>query len=112
MSLVSMWLMVIGVFTDYWVSIPPGFLGQLVATPFLVTGFVLLGVGLRRTSTMPLGVVLVMVGAAVGAFPVTFFLVDHVPGGPLLTCHVAWVILGYVIWSGKGEPAHRATVAQ
>lgn len=78
----------------------------------MVTGFILLGVGLLRASTLPLGVVLVMVGAAVGAFPVTFLLVDHVPGGPLLTFHVAWVVLGYVIWSGKGILPRKSIVVE
>jgi hypothetical protein len=98
----GMWLAVIGVFTDYWVPVPPGFFLVLLGTPFLVAGFVLLGVGLRRVGVIPLRVALVMVGAGIGAIPVMFFVVFHLPSGPLLTFHVVWVVLGYVLWSGRG----------
>ncbi len=101
MSLVGMWLAVIGVFTDYWVPVPPGYLLVIVATLPLVTGFVLLSVGLRRAGAVPLWVAVVMVGAAVGTVPVMFLLVFHVPSGPLLTFHVVWVVLGYILWSGR-----------
>jgi hypothetical protein len=68
---------------------------------------VLLGVGLRRVGAVPLWVTLMMVGAAVGTFPVAFLLVYHVPGGPLLTFHVAWIALGYVLWSERGVLAEQ-----
>jgi hypothetical protein len=76
-----------------------------VGTPFLVAGFVLLGVGLRRVSAVPLWVTLVVVGAAVSTVPVMFFLVYHAPSGPLLTFHVTWVALGYVLWSHRSVSA-------
>ena len=47
LSLVGMWLAVLGVFTDYWVAVPPGFL-WVIATPFLVAGFALLGLGAAK----------------------------------------------------------------
>ena len=101
LSLVGMWLAVLGVFTDYWVPIPPGFLLVLVGTLPLVVGFVLLGVGLRRGGAIPLWVTLVIIGAAVGSIPVMFFLIFHLPSGPLLTFHVIWIALGYVLWSQR-----------
>jgi hypothetical protein len=107
LSLVGMWMAVIGVFTDYWVPVPPGYLLVIVATLPLVTGFVLLGVGWRRAGVVPLWVTLVMVGAALATFPVMFLLVYHVPSGPLLTFHVIWVTLGYVLWSGQGILANQ-----
>ncbi len=109
MSLVGMWLAVIGVFTDYWVPVPPGFLLVIVATLPLVAGFVLLGVGLRRAGAVPLWVSLVVVIAAIGTVPVMFFLVFHVPSGPLLTFHGAWVVLGYVLWTGRVAPARQSS---
>jgi hypothetical protein len=105
LSLVGMWLAVIGVFTDYWVPVPPGFLLVLVGTIPLVAGFVLLGVGWPRVGAVPLWVTLVMVGAAVATFPVMFLLVFHLPSGPLLTFHLIWVALGYILWSGQGTLA-------
>ena len=72
MSLVGMWLAVLGVSTDYWVEVPPGFLWVIIATFFLVAGFVLLGLGLRRVDAIPRWVTLVMIGAGIGAVPVMF----------------------------------------
>jgi hypothetical protein len=105
--LVGMWLAVIGVFTDYWMNRPPGFWAVIVATPFFGAGFVLLGVGWRRMGAVPLWITLVMVGAAVGTFPVMFLLVQHWPSGPLLLLHVTWVALGYLLWSGRGVLAEQ-----
>jgi hypothetical protein len=101
LSLIGMWLAVLGVFTDYWVSVPPGFWTAIVATPFLAAGFVLLGVGWWRMGAVPLWITLTMVGAAVGTFPIMFFVVEHWPSGPLLLFHVTWVALGYLLWSGR-----------
>jgi hypothetical protein len=103
LSLVGMWLVVIGVFTDYWMDMPPGFWAVIVATPFFGAGFVLLGVGWQKAGVVPLWVTLVMVGAAIGTSPVMFFLVLHWPSGPLLLLHLTCVALGYVLWSGQGD---------
>jgi hypothetical protein len=106
LSLAGMWLALIGVFTDYWVTVPPGFLLVLVATPFLVAGFVLLGVGWRRTGAVPGWTTPVMIGAGVGTVPAMFFVLFHLPSGALLTFYIAWISLGYVLWSGsRGVPA-------
>jgi hypothetical protein len=105
LTLVGMWLAVLGVFTDYWVPIPPGFLWVIIATPFLMAGFVLLGLGLRKADAAPSWVSLVMISAAVGAVPVMFFVLFHVPSGPLLTFHITWFALGYVLWSGRTCPS-------
>jgi hypothetical protein len=99
--LVGTWLMVIGVFTDYWVDLFPGFLGELLATPFLLAGFMLLGIGLYKATSVPSWISFIMVGAVVGTFPVTFYLVNHMPGGPLLLLHAVWIIIGYVLWSDQ-----------
>jgi hypothetical protein len=115
-SLVGMWLMTLGVFADYWVDVRQlgfGFLAQLVATPVLLVGFAVLGVGLGKEEAVPRWAALVMVGAVVGTFPVTLLMVNHVPGGPLELLHAAWVALGYVLFSERGltaaQPAQRAT---
>ncbi len=104
---VGMWLMVIGVFTDYWVGVLPGFLAEMVATPLLLAGFVVLGIGLQKAVSVPRWVGFIMVGAVVGTFPVTFFLVNHMPGGPLLLLHAVWVAIGYVLWSERGVLAEQ-----
>src|SRR5215203_6171288 len=108
--LVGMWLMVIGVFTDYWVGVSLGFMLEIVATPLLLAGFVVLAIGLRKAGDVPRWIGFILVGAVAGTFPVTFFWVNHMPGGPLLLLHAAWVVIGYVLWSGRGafseQPAH------
>jgi hypothetical protein len=53
LSLVGTWLAVLGVFTDYWVPMPPGFFLVLAGTPCLVGGFVLLGLRLRKAWAVP-----------------------------------------------------------
>jgi len=105
-----MWLMVIGVFTDYWIGSSLGFMLEIVATPLLLAGFVVLAIGLRKAGDVPRWIGFILVGAVAGTFPVTFFWINHMPGGPLLLLHAAWVVIGYVLWSGRGvfseQPAH------
>jgi hypothetical protein len=102
LSLIGMWLVVMGVFTDYWTGTPPAFWAVFVGTPFLMASFVLLGVGLRRSGIVPRWAAFMMIGASVGTIPV-ILLIPHIPSGFLLSFHAAWVALGYVLWSGKGE---------
>jgi hypothetical protein len=101
LSLVGTWMAVVGVFTDYWVPVPPGYILVIVGTLPLVAGFVLLGLGLRRAGAVPPWVAMVVVGAAVGTVPVMFLVVFHVPSGPLLTFHIIWVALGALLWSER-----------
>jgi hypothetical protein len=101
LSLTGLWLMVLGVFTDYWADIFPGCLAQMVATPILLAGFLVLGLGLRKGRAVPCWVTLVMVGAVVCTVPVTLLFVNHMPGGPLLLLHATWVALGYVLFSER-----------
>jgi hypothetical protein len=70
-----------------------------------MAGFVLLGLGLRKADAAPSWVSLVMISAAVGAVPVMFFVLFYVPSGPLLTFHITWFALGYVLWSGRTCPS-------
>ena len=102
LSLAGLWLMVLGVFTDYWVDVFPGLLAQMVAAPVLLAGFLVLSPGLRKGRGVPRWVALAMVGVVVLAVPVTLVFVNHMPGGPLLLLHAAWVALGYVLFSGRG----------
>ncbi len=61
--LVGMWLMVIGVFADYsGVDVRHlgfGFFAQMAATPILLVGFAVLGIGLRKEAAVPRWVTLV-----------------------------------------------------
>ena len=106
LSLIGMWLVVVGVFTDYWTGTPPAFWAVVVGTLFLMAGFPLLGVCLLRSAAVPRWSTLVMIGAGVGA-PLVIFSLPHVPSGFLLLFHAAWVAIGYLLWSGEGEQAQR-----
>ena len=93
-----------GVFTDYWTGTPPAFWAVVIGTPLLMAGFTLLGIGLRRLGALPRWTALVMIGAGVGT-PLAIILLPHVPSGFLVLFHVAWVALGYVLFSDKDVAA-------
>jgi hypothetical protein len=40
-----------------------------------------------------------------------FFVLFHVPSGPLLTFHIVWIALGYVLWSSRGISAEQPAEA-
>ena len=68
----------------------------------LVVGFMLLGVAILRAGVLPCWVaVLIIVGALgmLGANEQTARVLLMIPFG------VAWVAVGYVLWSGVGVPA-------
>ena len=102
--LVGMWLAVVGVFTDYWTGTPPAFWAVVIGTPLLMAGFTLVGIGLRRLGALPRWTALVMIGAGVGT-PLAIILLPHIPSGFLLLFHVAWVALGYVLFSDRDVAA-------
>ena len=102
LSLVGMWLAVVGVFTDYWTGTPPAFWAVFVGTPILMASFILLGVGLRSSGIVPRPVTFTMIGASLATIPV-ILLIPHIPSGFLLSFHFAWIALGYTLWSGKAR---------
>lgn len=111
LSLVGMWLAVVGVFTDYWTGTPPAFWAVFVGTPILMASFILLGVGLRRSGAVPRRVTFIMIGASLATIPV-ILLIPHIPSGFLLSFHAAWVALGYALWPGKGETVRECARAK
>ncbi len=100
LSMIGLWVVVAGIFTDYWTHTPPSIMAELFGSLILLAGFVLLGIGLWRSKALPRWASLLMIVAGPGLVPVMVVL-PHAPSGLLLLFHVAWVALGYVLWSGK-----------
>lgn len=100
LSLIGLWVAVVGIFTDYWTDSPPGIVAELFGSLVLLVGFALLGVGFWRSKALPRWASFPMIGAGAGLVPVMVML-PHAPSGLLLLFHVSWVVLGYVLWAGK-----------
>jgi hypothetical protein len=100
LSLVGMWIAVVGIFTDYWTHTPPSIVAELFGSLILLVGFVLLGAGFWKSKALPRWSSLPMISAGLGT-PLVVVLIPHAPSGFLLLFHVAWVTVGYVLWSGK-----------
>lgn len=100
LSLIGLWVVVVGIFTDYWTNSPPGIMAELFGSLILLVGFVLLGVGFWKSEALPHWASFPMIGAGPGLVPV-MVLLPHAPSGLLLLFHAAWVALGYVLWTGK-----------
>jgi hypothetical protein len=70
----------------------------------LIFGSPLFGIGTLRARMAPrLGAWLLTIGGFPGIILMTF-LVGHLSGG-LLLLDLAWVVLGYALWTSRGMPA-------
>ncbi len=98
LSLIGLWAVTVGIFTDYWTNTPPSIMAELFGSLILLVGFVLLGVGFWKSRALPRWASLPMIVAGLGLVPVMVVL-PHAPSGLLLLFHGAWVVLGYVLWS-------------
>lgn len=99
-SLIGLWVVVVGIFTDYWTNSPPSIMAELFGSLILLVGFALLGVGFWKSKAVPQWASFPMIVAGPGLAPV-MVLLPHAPSGLLLLFHAAWVALGYVLWAGK-----------
>ena len=106
LSLIGLWVVAVGIFTDYWTQTPPSIMAELFGSLILLVGFVLLGVGFWKSKALPRWASLPMIVAGPGLVPVMVVL-PHAPSGFLLLFHVAWVAVGYVLWSGKVAPVRQ-----
>ena len=98
LSLIGLWVVAVGIFTDYWTHTPPSIVAEVFGSLILLVGFVLLGVGFWKSKALPRWASLPMIVAGPGLVPVIVVL-PHAPSGFLLLFHGAWVVLGYVLWS-------------
>lgn len=98
----------LGSFGEYWVgALDLSFLAfTLPAILLLNIGLPLFGIGTLRAKVAPrLGAWLLTVGGFPGIFSMTFLL-GHFSGGFLLL-NLAWVVLGYALWSERGKGVRR-----
>ncbi len=103
-SLIGLWVVVVGIFTDYWTKTPPSIMAEVFGSLILLVGLVLLGFGLWKSKALPRWSSLTMISAGLGT-PLVILLIPHAPSGFLLLFHAAWVVLGYAVWSGGGTMA-------
>ncbi len=96
----------------YWIwgAIDLLFLSFMVPALLLFSiGFPLFGAGTLRTKVAPrLGAWLLIVGGLPGIFLLTFLLGQLTMG--LLLLNLAWVVLGYTLWSERVAPVRQAAV--
>lgn len=98
LSLIGLWIVAVGIFTDYWTHTPPSIMAEVFGSLILLVGFALLGASFWRSKVLPRWASLSMIVAGPGLVPVMVVL-PHAPSGFLLLFHVAWIALGYVLVS-------------
>ncbi len=91
----------------WWGVVNVSFLTFMVPALLLSTvGLPLFGVGTLRTKVVPrLGAWLLTVGAFPGIILMTFVLGNL--GVGLVLVNLAWIVLGYALWSRKGLAVER-----
>lgn len=104
-SFLGLTLMVIGAFTGYWLGFVDASFAVFLAPGLLlvIVGSVIFGAGTWRAGVAPrAGALLLVVGG-----PGTLLLSDVATlGGGLVLLYLAWVVLGYAVWSETvGQPA-------
>ncbi len=111
LSLIGLWIVVAGIFTDYWTHTPPGIMAEVFGSLILLVGFSLLGIGFWRSKVLPRWASLPMIVSGPGLVPVMVVL-PHAPSGFLLLFHMAWIALGYVLWSARSAAAQHPARAR
>jgi hypothetical protein len=110
LSLVGVVLNLLGNIPDYWVGEDTwleglGFLiGTVLGVLLLVVGSTMLGIALLRSGTTPtrFGAWLLVLSLP-GIILLTFIGFGNIPSGPALWFCLAWLALGYALWSRGGE---------
>jgi hypothetical protein len=106
-ALVGTVLLVVGLIGAFWVGavgfsyfafVVPGYL-------LMSVGWTLFGIGTLRARVAPLlGAWLLILGGFPGFFVITILLGQHNSMGWLLVA-LAWIVLGYALWSASDMPA-------
>jgi hypothetical protein len=108
-SFLALVLLVIGAFGAYWLGLTDLFFAGFIVPGLLLlaVGSPLFGMGTWRAGVAPhAGALLLVVGG-----PATLVLSDiSTLGGGLVLAYVAWVVVGYALWSETTrEPDHIAS---
>jgi hypothetical protein len=101
-------LLVIGAFGAYWLGLTDAFFAAFIVPGLLLlaVGSPVFGVGTWGAGVAPrLGALLLVVGG-----PATLVISDIATlGGGLVLVYLAWVVLGYALWSGAARQPHHVT---
>ena len=110
MTFVGLAMALVGTILDYWGGRPgedftqaqiTGFGLEMTGILVVLLGSVLLGLSYRRTNALPRLVPWLLIAAGPGGL-VLFFV--HVPSGAMLLFCCAWVVLGYLLLTGRVAP--------
>lgn len=98
--------------TVWWAVVDFSFLAFMIPAILLLSiGFPLFGIGTLRAKVAPrLGAWLLIVGGLPGMFLLTFLLGQLTLG--VLLINLAWVVLGYALWSSQIEAAAQPVPAK
>ena len=80
-----------------------GFAIELLGLLLILIGSVVLGVAYLRANALPRLVPWMLIAAGPGGLVFTF----HVPSGTMLLFCCAWVVLGYLLLTGKIDTAQK-----
>ena len=80
-------------------------IGTLLGTLIYIVGSVLLGITILRTRVLPRWSGWVLIIAPTLGIVLGLWQVKHLPSALVLPVGLGWILLGYALWSGNGEPA-------
>jgi hypothetical protein len=106
-ALVGSVLLVVGLISAFWVgAVDFSYLAFLVPGQLvMLVGWTLFGIGTLRAKVAPrLGAWLLIVGGLPGFIVIALVLGQHNSMGWLLVA-LAWIVLGYALWSAREIPA-------
>ena len=117
LTFVGLAMNLVGNVTDYWLG--EKVLGQvlwggsfaiftLLGTLVLITGLVLLGLSALRMQALPRWIAWPLIILPPSGILLTFWGIKHTPSATMLPLSIAWILLGYVLWSKSGVPVERA----
>jgi hypothetical protein len=107
MTFVGLVIGLVGDILEYWGGSPGegfaqvqvmGYFIEMFGLLLVVLGSLLLGLNYRRTKVVPALVVWLLIAAGPGGILLSFL---HIPSGSMLLFCCAWVMLGYLLLTGK-----------
>jgi len=107
----------VGTVLDYWGGSPgedftqaqvTGYFIEILGLLFVLLGSTLLGLQYRRTNAVPTLVAWLLIAAGPGGLLLSFL---HIPSGAMLLFCCAWLVLGYLLLTGKVAPAEQSVRA-
>jgi hypothetical protein len=117
MTFVGLAMALVGSVLDYWGGRPgegftqaqiTGFGLEITGILLALLGSVLLGLAYRRTNVLPRSVPWLLIAAGPLGLPLSWV---HIPSGAMLLFCCAWVVLGYLLLTGRVPSTNRPSEA-